>query len=332
MEDSTGDGPTEHQDAFSYNFEDWIAVVRGRHRWPAKEYIVITFPNDEIRRKYLQLASEREEEEVRSILATFLGGSRAAHELDRIHLLGLKWRFANSESQIAEGWRRIFRDYERRALLELTGKTSEPTWPGLTWILDLLPDAPAEALAVIRGFMTAHLEVLPDLRLSGLLDAEELIRTRYILRGSSSPEVVLELLLSLSSREFEFFVARVFSAMGYQTTVTPAQKDRGKDVVAAKGNELLYIECKNWRGRVDSDVVAGLTGRVEIARVTQGIVVGTSGFTSGPASAEEVAAASPSRMRLISGAQLIVMCNEHLGSEWHRRIAREIEVARAGPS
>jgi hypothetical protein len=32
--------------------------------------------------------------------------------------------------------------------------------------------------------------------------------------------------------------------------VTPAQKDGGKDVIAKKRGEVIYIECKNWRGRV----------------------------------------------------------------------------------
>ncbi|WP_395939865.1 restriction endonuclease [Arthrobacter sp. CAN_C5] len=123
-------------------------------------------------------------------------------------------------------------------------------------------------------------------------------------------------------REFEFLVAHIYRRMGYEVEVTPLQKDRGKDVIARKPGEVVFIECKNWRGRVNSDVVAALTGRVEMDRVTRGVVVGTSGFTSGHASATEVASFSPARMSLCDGDTLVRLLNQHCGSEWHRRLER----------
>ena len=112
--------------------------------------------------------------------------------------------------------------------------------------------------------------------------------------------------------------------------VTPAQKDGGKDVIARRPHEVIYIECKNWRGRVDSDVVAGLVGRVETHRVTRGIVVGTSGFTVGMASATAVAAESPARIALTTGRDLIEALNATLGTEWHLRLDRLLQEERGG--
>ena len=192
----------------------------------------------------------------------------------------------------------------------------------------MLPHSPQEAINAIHSYVLAHAQVLPDIRHSGLADAAELIRSRYILQGSESVESLTNLLLALQSREFEYLIAHLYRELGYEVEVTPFQKDRGKDVIARKSGEIVFVECKNWQGRVNSDVVVGLTGRVEIERATRGVVVGTSGFTSGPASATEVASLSPGRITLSDGAEIIRLLNQLSGSEWHLRVERLISAER----
>ena len=312
-----------------YSVEQWLAVVCGRAPQPSFDYVVVAFPSDEVRSEYLSSVASRPESEVRVLLRTFLGESRSIDALDALHLKSIQAQEAwAGTSPVDDGGHPRFTEYERRVIMRATGQSANPTWEGLTWVLDLLPHWPVQAIETIRAYLLAHAQVLPDLRIAALADARDLIRSRYVLGGSLAPQELIETLLALPSRDFEFFVAAIFRRRGFATEVTPAQKDRGKDVIARRDGETIYIECKNWRGRVDSDVVAGLTGRVEIDRVTRGIVVGTSGFTTGPASAQEVASRSPDRITLVSGEQLLPLCNEAFGSDWPRRIDHLIDTER----
>lgn len=314
-----------------YELDVWVSVVQGQLAQPSPDYIVVMFPSDEVRDLYLSTINGRPEQEVRSVLRAFLGDSRTVELTDRLHLDSLKARQRLIPERGASHPRTelSFTEYDRRVIGFFAGASTKPTWEGITWVLDLLPHFPQQALEAVHAYLLAHAQVLPDMRISGLTDAADLIRSRYVTQGSASIEVLQQVLLELSSRDFEFLVAHLYRRQGYDVVVTPAQKDGGKDVIAKRPHEVIYIECKNWRGRVDSDVVAGLVGRIEAHRVTRGIVVGTSGFTEGMASATAVAAESPARIALTTGSELIAALNATLGSEWHRRLERLLQEERA---
>lgn len=261
----------------TYEMGQWLLVMCHRTQQPSPDYLVAAFPTDEIREAYLSIASERAEQEVRHILRAFVGHSRSLGSFDRLQVLSIEaLRKEQGREATKNGWSPRFTEYEIRALNHLSGTSSTPTWEGLTWALDLLPHAPQKAIDVIHAYMYAHAQVLPDLRISGLTDAAELIRTRYILQGSASIETLLELILNLDSRDFEYLVAHLYEVLGYDTEVTPAQKDYGKDVIARKINETVFIECKNWQGHVGVKVISDLAGRVSMEQATRGIVIGTS--------------------------------------------------------
>ena len=96
-----------------------------------------------------------------------------------------------------------------------------------------------------------------------------------------------KLLYELSSRRFEEFVAEVLDRLGYQITLTPASKDGGKDIYAARkdhlGSFLYVVECKKYA--LDNPVGVGLirelNGVVQAERATAGILATTSFFTKG---------------------------------------------------
>lgn len=96
-----------------------------------------------------------------------------------------------------------------------------------------------------------------------------------------------KLLYELSSRGFEEFVAEVLDRLGYQVTLTPASKDGGKDIYAARkdhlGSFLYVVECKKYApdNRVGVGLIRELNGVVQAERATAGILATTSFFTKG---------------------------------------------------
>src|SRR5204862_4797648 len=55
---------------------------------------------------------------------------------------------------------------------------------------------------------------------------------------------------ALTPRQFEEVVAELLDRQGYEVTLTPASKDGGKDIYAAKndmlGSFLYLVECKKY--------------------------------------------------------------------------------------
>jgi len=93
------------------------------------------------------------------------------------------------------------------------------------------------------------------------------------------------LFYNLSSRKFEEVVAEMLSRLGYEINLTPAARDGGKDIYAAKkeqlGSFLYIVECKKYspKKRVGINMVRELHGVVQAEKATAGILVTTSFFT-----------------------------------------------------
>lgn len=95
-----------------------------------------------------------------------------------------------------------------------------------------------------------------------------------------------ELMRSLSSRKFEQVIARILEKLDYDVMLTPASRDGGFDVYAAKkealGSFLFLVECKRYipPNKVGVDVVRSLYGVLQSKKATAGIIATTSSFTS----------------------------------------------------
>lgn len=93
------------------------------------------------------------------------------------------------------------------------------------------------------------------------------------------------LLYELSPRGFEELVAEILHKLGYDITLTPASKDGGKDIYAAKksslGSFLYIVECKSYApdNTVGVGLIRQLNGVVEAERATAGILATTSFFS-----------------------------------------------------
>ena len=95
------------------------------------------------------------------------------------------------------------------------------------------------------------------------------------------------LLHELTPRGFEELVAELLGRLEYEVTLTPASRDGGKDIYAAKkdhlGTFLYVVECKKYAPDrpVGVGLVRQLNGVVQAEQATAGILATTSFFTKG---------------------------------------------------
>ena len=86
----------------------------------------------------------------------------------------------------------------------------------------------------------------------------------------------------MNPRQFEIFTAELFNANGYDAEVTIATADGGKDVVAFKNGDKIFIECKKWSqenpcGRV---LLQKLVGSCVGGKANKAIFITTSWYNS----------------------------------------------------
>lgn len=92
-------------------------------------------------------------------------------------------------------------------------------------------------------------------------------------------------LYQLSSRRFEELIAEILIRKGYEVELTSATRDGGKDIYAARKDDLgsfLYIvECKKYNPnhKVGVNVLRDLYGVLSKEKATYGIAVTTSYFS-----------------------------------------------------
>jgi restriction system protein len=146
------------------DLEEWLANIDDA------DVVDYCFPTDELRAQYLTSIHARTEPEVRGLLRE--------HFLMPTGTLGadqLAAAFAKSVIQKDPSELQRYAGIEHyRRLLELDGE--EPTWQGLSWVLDLLPHAPLLAIEAIDAYLVAQAVFMPDGRISGLGDAQAVIR------------------------------------------------------------------------------------------------------------------------------------------------------------
>ncbi len=263
-----------------------------------------SFPTDELRDEYLASAGSRSEDSVLRLLRRFLFED-AAFDAD-YRVLGTILR---GKDESTDGGAPF--EYVRRLYLWL-GKKSRPH-PGVRWCLDLLPFAPKAAIDVIHGYLAAHFWMLPDGRVDGLSDAMAVIRARWLDPDSQGRE----LLFALSPRELECLAGALYEAMGYMATLTPPQRDGGRDVVAVRESpgqrEVVLIECKSHSSPIGVEIIRSLLGVVSTERANKGVLVTCGRFTRG---AVTLAAGEP-RLELISGDDFSVLLSSNFGTSWH---------------
>lgn len=288
----------DHKNA---SLEEWLRTIYD-HEDDRKEMVIdYSFPTDKHATEYLETVHTRPDEEVKNVLRQFLipTGSLGCDQL-RVQF----WL------QKPEVLKRVIKlEFGKRSL------TERPTWEGITWVLDLLPDYPKDALNAIHAYFMAHMQFLPDGRIQGLVDAEAIIRARYL--NQTNPRAVLN---GLGDRDFEYLVASIYKQMGYKVKVTQATRDGGFDILAqrreAGQQEDVFVECKLHKRKLGVREVRALNGVIDAERVHRGVLVCPGGFSL---DAQRLAKKCK-RIELIDFDQLNIMLNREHGANWPRQI------------
>jgi restriction system protein len=286
--------------------EEWLSVMagldpdkKGRRNFP-----YWSFPTDELLEAYIATLDDRSEEQVQHLLRCFLFDS-STFGADQLML-----------EQITENKDRtrllqlLSTEYGRRLVQQRPGKGAHP---GVRWILDLLPDSPRHALAVIEAYIAAYGLYLPDGRLEGLWDASTLISARYLHRRDLDGRAALN---GISARELEQLAARLYTVMGYDCELTPPSDDGGYDVIATRDDagrrEQRLIECKHYSGSLRIKDARALLGAVSLKHATGGVLLTTGKATRGIRKLRD----DDSRLDLVEGERLLELLDEHLGPRW----------------
>lgn len=186
----------------------------------------------------------------------------------------------------------------------------------MTWILDLLPDWPQQAIDALDAFIRAHTLYLSDGRAFGLSDAISIIRHKYLL--SVNPRDILN---EVSARDFEFLISALFRNQNYQTQITKQTRDGGADIICASINtpirQRVLVECKHHKGTIGVEVVRTLAGVVGESGSTSGWVVTSSKFSSPAVDF----ASKTGRVQLLDYEALNLKFNEYFGARWSERLS-----------
>jgi len=116
-------------------------------------------------------------------------------------------------------------------------------------------------------------------------------------------------LFTVSPIEFEYLVAALFADMGYQVSVTDQQGDKGVDVIARNGAEVLVIQVKQHsRGnRVGRPTVQQIIGAMAQAGADRAVIVSSARFTK---TAIEASRELGNVIELIDGGGLVQLLTE----------------------
>lgn len=286
-------------------------------------YPIGRFPTDQHLDDFLATIQTRSEKEFRDILRHFLPKS-ATYGNDifiKPTLQHMEKQTNNTKTleEQAESSDHHMTDTEYFRRLMETKQPKENVWEGITWVIDLLPHFPNEAINAIDAYFQANCQFLPDDLLNALSDSATMIRARYI-----DKEQPREVFLNLTPRDFEKLVAALYKDIGFDVLLTKQSKDGGIDIHAEKNQptlkEKLIIQCKNYTSNVPVEDIRSLLGVVASTKATKGVLVTSSDFTK---DSINFAKENPS-IELINNKDLSMLFNKQNGPYWVYKIDRYI--------
>lgn len=132
---------------------------------------------------------------------------------------------------------------------------------------------------IIIIYIYIHIKRKQKLRSSGILDIDQ-----------------------MSGKQFEEYLAELFSMMGYSTTVTKQAGDYGADLVITKDSHRIVVQAKRYKKNVGIKAVQEIYGAINHYKAQEGWVVTNSSYTK---AAESLAKSNS--VKLYGREQLIEM-------------------------
>lgn len=295
---------------------EWLRILKKPPRGKCVEDF--RFPNPAARNEYLAQAGSLDAKEVIWLLERFLA-VEGPFGSDERALRDLAEKLKGGPRILEAGERSYVERREIRAAM--TGWSLLPR-DSIIWIVDLIDQAPQEALQALRAYFLCHWPLLPDGRVEGLLDAMDIIRARYA--TAVVPDDALD---DVSSRDLELLVAALYERMGFEVQVTQPTRDHGRDVIARKSERgsKTTILVNATRAKITRPDLDKMLGVIDWFRANLGVVVGTSRSS---ADAEALAREHP-RIDVINRAHFIELLNANFGQEWPTRLESIITRAKA---
>ena len=257
-------------DATEISLAEWLTLIdveeKKRNYW-IMDY---QFPTSEQLKEYIDNIEKYSEQEVRKLILKFLipSGSMGCDSF-------------TSEWVLQSGHFNLKEIVENESFLKrlMFGGNRNPPWQSISWILDLLPHHPYMAIDVLRAYFTAHCQYMPDGRIYGNQDIITLIRAKFINHSLPTKSQVQY----IKPHEFECLCAYLYKKKGYDVTVTRKTRDGGYDILAEKvtsrEHEKLYIECKQYEGKIGVKIARNVLGLLNIKNATKSIIITSSDFT-----------------------------------------------------
>ncbi|WIV11106.1 restriction endonuclease [Proteiniborus sp. MB09-C3] len=282
-------------------FDEWLELVR------QDEFVYPRFriPYHEWMNEYIDSIENRSEEEVKELLRYLL--LPFTRKIDRANCESF-YCLNNDPNKYLEMYKRL--------------ENGQDAWEGLTWVLQYLPYSPYKAIRALTSYHDAEVCYMPDDRIIGINQCKALIEAKFIYTNKGLENAIFD----LKPREFEWLIEILYKDIGYETELTPATRDGGKDIIAnikrEDGNERVYVECKLYKTtELAKQTVEAFGYRINKDNISRGILFCTGYVNDNIKSMDE-------RIQIWTLDEIIFLLNAHIGTDWNLRLKRLIDNQR----
>jgi hypothetical protein len=107
----------------------------------------------------------------------------------------------------------------------------------------------------------------------------ELDYFEHKISGQAHKQITIDELDALEGHEFEDFLKRLFTKMGYSVEKTPKSHDQGADLIMTKLGEKIVVQAKQYTNTVGNSAIQEVVASIKHYGADRGMVVTTNGFS-----------------------------------------------------
>lgn len=127
-----------------------------------------------------------------------------------------------------------------------------------------------------KVFVTAVINQLKN----GSLDSENAVNEICLymadVKGHNLASFLRQIVVKkMDGITFEKFIALMFTLRGYKVEFTPRTGDQGVDLIAARNEERIAIQCKRWKNSIGPEAVQQIFAGKSLYKCTKGILITT---------------------------------------------------------